>query len=210
MEAIVLARITKSPEERKTEIMNTSEMLFSEKGFRNVAVSDIVKKVGVAQGTFYYYFESKEDLLNQTLERQLDGITQTMNSIAAASEMDALQKLQSMLKLVLLSGLGKQNMTEHLDNNKDNDIHNKLKEKFHNRFYPVLLAVIEQGIKEGYFVVDSYKEVTQILLLGIQSYMHAIYPSLKDKDTVNEKMKAVEEVIVKVLGLKKGSIHLGV
>lgn len=203
-----MVRITKNPEERKTEIMNASEILFSEKGFRNVAVSDIVKKVGVAQGTFYYYFQSKEDLLNQTLERQLDGITQAVSSIAEGSELDALQKLQSMLKLALLSGIGKQNMTEHIDNNKDNEIHSKLEEKFHSRFYPVLLAVIEQGIKEGYFVLDSYKEVTQIILMGIQGYMHAIYPSLKDKETVNEKMHAIEEVITKVLGLKKGSINL--
>jgi len=203
-----LARITKNPEERKAEIMNTAEVLFSEKGFRNVAVSDIVKKVGVAQGTFYYYFKSKEDLLNQTLERQLDGIMQTVSSIAEGSELDALQKLQSMLKIVLLSGLGRQNMTEHMDNNQDNEMHSRLEEKFHGKFYPVLLYVIEQGIKEGYFELNSYKEVTQILLLGIQGYMHAIYPLLKDRETVNEKMKAIEEVIVNVLGLKKGSIHI--
>lgn len=205
-----MARITKNPEERKAEIINTAEMLFSEKGFRNVAISDIVKKVGVAQGTFYYYFESKEDLLNQALERQLEAIMQTVSSIAEEPKQDATQKLQSMMKTVLLSGLGKQNMTEHMDNKQDNEIHSRLEEKFHGKFYPILLNVIEQGIKEGYFTVDSYKEVTQILLLGIQGYMHAIYPFLKDRETVNEKMKAIEEVIVKVLGLKKGSLHIGV
>ncbi len=209
MEAIALARITKDPEERKAEIINTAEVLFSEKGFRNVAVSDIVKKVGVAQGTFYYYFESKEDLLNQALERSLDGITQNMSLIAEKSELNAQQKLQSILKIALLSGLGKQNMTEHMDNSRDNEIHSKLEEKFHGKFYPVLVDIIEQGIKEGHFVLDSYREATQILLFGIQGYMHAIYPCLKDRETVNEKMKAIEEVIVKVLGLKKGSINLG-
>ncbi|MHB1394894.1 MAG: TetR/AcrR family transcriptional regulator [Clostridia bacterium] len=205
-----MARITKDPKERKVEIMDTAEVLFSEKGFRNVAVSDIVKKVGVAQGTFYYYFQSKEDLLSQTLERQLDGITQNMSLIAEKSELDAQEKLQSILKLALLSGLGKQNMTEHMNNAQDNEMHNKLQEKFHGKLYPVLLYVVEQGIKEGHFVVDSYKEVTQILLFGIQGYMHAIYPYLKDRETVNEKMKAIEEVITKVLGLKKGSIHLSI
>ncbi len=205
-----MARITKDPEERKAEIMNTAEVLFSEKGFRNVAVSDIVKKVGVAQGTFYYYFNSKEDLLNQTLERSLDGITQNLNLIAEKTDMDAQQKLQSVLRLALLSGVGKQNMTEHLDNTQDNDMHNKLQEKFHEKFYPVVLNIVEQGIKEGCFVLDSYKEVTQILLLGIQGYMHAIYPCLKDRETVNEKMKAIEEVITKALGMKRDSIHLGI
>lgn len=203
-----MARVSKNPEERKAEIINTAEELFSERGFRNVAVSDIVKKVGVAQGTFYYYFESKEDLLNQALERRLEGTMVNMSLIAERPGLDACQKLQGILKAALFSGLGKQNMTEHLDS-RDSEMHKRLEEKFHQKFYPVLLKVIEQGIGEGRFVLDSPKEVTQILLLGIQGYMHAIYPYLVDRDTVNPKMKAVEEVIVKVLGLS-GGLGLGI
>jgi AcrR family transcriptional regulator len=210
MEVISMARISKNPEERKAEIMNIAEELFSEKGFRNVAVSDIVKKVGVAQGTFYYYFESKEDLLNQTLERKLDVIMHNVSLMAEKPELNSQQKLQNILKMALLSGLGKQNMTGHMDNNQDNEIHRRLEEKSYNKLYPVLLALIEQGIKEGCFTLDSYKEATQILLLGIQGYMHAVYPHLKNRETVNEKMKAIEEVISKVLGLKKGSIELSI
>lgn len=203
-----MARITKNPEERKAEIMDTAEKLFSEKGFGNVAVSDIVKAVGVAQGTFYYYFESKEHLLNQTLERRLVGTMQHMSSIAGSPQLDALQKLGRIMKLALFSGLGKQSMTEHMDSSRDNEIHRRLEEMFHLKFYPVLLSIIEQGVSEGHFALESPKEVTQILLLGIQGYMHAIYPVLRDMETVNEKMKAVEEVITKVLGLNKGSLHI--
>ena len=42
------------------------------------------------------------------------------------------------------------------------------------------------------------------------TFMHAIYPCLKDRETVNEKMKAIEEVITKALGMKKGSINIGI
>lgn len=203
-----MARITKDPEERKAEIMDTAEGLFSEKGFNNVAVSEIVKKLGVAQGTFYYYFNSKEDLLNQTLERRLDGIMKSIGLLAGRTDMNALQKLHNMLKAALFSGIGRQNMTEHMDNSRDNEMHRRLEEKFYSRFYPMLLEVIGQGVKDGQFTLDSPKEVTQILLLGIQGYMHVIFPELKDSETVNLKMKAIEEVITKVLGLKNGSLQL--
>ncbi len=39
--------------------------LFTEKGITETAISDIVKKAGVAKGTFYTYFENKEDILER-------------------------------------------------------------------------------------------------------------------------------------------------
>lgn len=41
--------------------------LFTEKGFADTAISDIVKKAGVAKGTFYTYFKNKEDLLERII-----------------------------------------------------------------------------------------------------------------------------------------------
>ncbi|GIO30333.1 MULTISPECIES: TetR/AcrR family transcriptional regulator [Paenibacillus] len=55
-----MPRITKNPKERRNEILNAAMELFNTKGFEQTSVSDIVKKIGVAQGTFYYYFQSKE------------------------------------------------------------------------------------------------------------------------------------------------------
>ena len=53
-------RVTKSPEVRRKELRDISEQLFLEKGYEQTMVSDIVRKADVAQGTFYYYFKSKE------------------------------------------------------------------------------------------------------------------------------------------------------
>ena len=63
-----MTRVTKDPEERKKEIMMAAFQLFATKGFQETAVSDIVKKVGVAQGLFYYYFKSKEEVLEAVME----------------------------------------------------------------------------------------------------------------------------------------------
>jgi len=43
-------------------LVNAAIDLFYEKGFQNTRVSDIVGKAGVAQGTFYLYFKSKDDV----------------------------------------------------------------------------------------------------------------------------------------------------
>lgn len=53
--------------------MAEATRLFAERGFHPTSVSDIVTSVGVGKGVFYWYFSSKEELLEQLLEAaQLD------------------------------------------------------------------------------------------------------------------------------------------
>lgn len=49
-------------EDKKSLIYNCAKELFSKNGFRNTSVSDITKKAGIAVGTFYIYYPSKEKL----------------------------------------------------------------------------------------------------------------------------------------------------
>ena len=65
-------RITKDPEERKQEILDTSMEIFCEKGYDKTSISDIAKKMGVAQGLCYRYFKSKEEIFNSAIEHYAD------------------------------------------------------------------------------------------------------------------------------------------
>jgi AcrR family transcriptional regulator len=47
----------------KQLILDTAAKMMDERGYDNVAVDDVVDACGVAKGTFYHYFKSKEDLL---------------------------------------------------------------------------------------------------------------------------------------------------
>jgi len=49
-------------EDKKTDIFNCGKELFSSKGFKDTNVSDITKTAGMAVGTFYNYYSSKEKL----------------------------------------------------------------------------------------------------------------------------------------------------
>ena len=53
-------RISKEPEARKQEILETAMKLFAEKGYEKTSISDIAKEIGVAQGLCYRYFPSKD------------------------------------------------------------------------------------------------------------------------------------------------------
>jgi AcrR family transcriptional regulator len=64
-----LKRISKLPHERREDLVNAAISVFADKGLRDATVADITKAAGVAKGTFYLYFSSKEHLLAALKER---------------------------------------------------------------------------------------------------------------------------------------------
>jgi AcrR family transcriptional regulator len=54
-------------EERRQQILEAALTVFGQKGFNAANVSDVAAQAGVSQGTIYWYFESKEELLTQAL-----------------------------------------------------------------------------------------------------------------------------------------------
>jgi AcrR family transcriptional regulator len=65
--------------ETRERLLQSAKELFSKKGYYETKVSDIVEKSGVAQGTFYIYFKSKEEIflelvksLHQDLMKNLE------------------------------------------------------------------------------------------------------------------------------------------
>ena len=82
-----MVRITKDPQVRMTEILDAAEELFYVRGYHETAVSDIVKSNGVAQGTFYYYFKSKEEVLEALINRQISKFIFELEKVVSADGM---------------------------------------------------------------------------------------------------------------------------
>lgn len=61
-------RVSKDPEVRKQEIIDTAMKLFSEKGYEFTSISDIAKEMNVVSGLCYRYFKSKEELYKTALD----------------------------------------------------------------------------------------------------------------------------------------------
>ncbi|MGP1376854.1 MAG: TetR/AcrR family transcriptional regulator [Bulleidia sp.] len=54
----------KEHEERRNEFIDAAEKLFKENGIMDTTVAAIVREVNVAKGLFYYYFKSKDDVID--------------------------------------------------------------------------------------------------------------------------------------------------
>jgi AcrR family transcriptional regulator len=69
MATLAKRRVTKRPEERVEELLDAAERLFAERGIDETTIEDITRAAGVAKGTFYLYFASKEHVLAALRER---------------------------------------------------------------------------------------------------------------------------------------------
>ena len=58
-----MTRRQEAAEKTKKKLIDSGRKMIMEKGFDNVSVEDITKDCGLAKGTFYTYFNSKEDLV---------------------------------------------------------------------------------------------------------------------------------------------------
>ncbi len=208
IDIVVSMRVTKDPEVRRKELIDAAEELFKEKGCEETSVSDIVKKVGVAQGTFYYYFESKDDILNAVLDHYLrDHLERAVRDILADGSMNALQKLQVIIGATLSFQTGEKNLIEFLHSDRNLVSHQKYMVKVQETFVPLITELVEEGIKEGLFSVPYPRETVEYLL-AMFTYLHDYTALTRRAGGSDNKVRAAEYIAVKVLGLGEGSIRL--
>ena len=62
-----MARISKPPEERRQEILDTAMRLFTERGYEETSMADIAREMDVVQGLCYRYFDSKQKLFHEAM-----------------------------------------------------------------------------------------------------------------------------------------------
>lgn len=80
---------TKPAEIRREELMDAAQRLFLEKGFAATSVAEIVAAADVAKGTFYLYFQTKDDVLAALQERFVEQFcvkVDTANAEATAKD----------------------------------------------------------------------------------------------------------------------------
>jgi AcrR family transcriptional regulator len=79
--SVLKRRVVKPTEQRKTEILQAALELFSSKGFNETTMEEVAQAAGVAKGTVYLYFQSKEHLLLALKKDFMQGLTDAVTAI---------------------------------------------------------------------------------------------------------------------------------
>jgi AcrR family transcriptional regulator len=171
-----MARISKNPDERRNELLDAALELFSKKSYQYTTISDIVKKVGVSQGTFYYYFKSKEEIADELIDRPLTNVQLILEKFVNAPNFTPLHKMTGLIAYNLYdfdceNGFG--DISSFLNHENNAFLHQKLAVLMIRKFSPMLANIVEEGILEGTFRTKVNPPLlAEFLFTGYQFWLH--------------------------------------
>ena len=158
-------RIVKEAAERRNEILDVAERLFCTRGYDNTSTNDILAEIGIARGTLYYHFKSKEDILDAMIDRILDDITAKASRIALDESRPVLERLT---KTVLAANVDTKTgdmILEQVHKPQNALMHAKMQERLINQLIPLFVKMITDGMKQGIMQTDYPEDTMQMLLM---------------------------------------------
>jgi len=73
---------------KKQQIIQAAMQAFSEKGYRGTSIQDIADVLGIAKGSLYFYFKSKEDLLLSIIKHQLSMVVDESEELNKRADLE--------------------------------------------------------------------------------------------------------------------------
>lgn len=198
-------RVIKEAIERKNEILDAAERLFGTKGFDNTSTNDILNEVGIARGTLYYHFKSKEDILDAMIGRITEQLIAKARVIAGNRELPVLKRLtMTILALNVDTALGHEVM-EQVHRAQNALLHQKMQECLLSGVNPVITGLIEEGIEQEICRTEYPAEAVEMVML----YSSVAFDALVERSEEERQRKITAFIynLERLLGMESGSLQ---
>jgi len=155
---------SKEYNERRNEILDAAGRLFGDKGYSKCTVNDILGAVGIAKGTFYYYFKSKEEVLDAIIDRVTEIVVARVKETAARPGLSPVMKMLNIILSMRVESEVDNDLMEELHKPENALMHQKSLSLVVTRVTPILTEVVYEGISKGIFKSDFPMQYMQIFL----------------------------------------------
>lgn len=201
-----MMRIVKEAEERKNEILDAAGELFGQKGFDGTSTGDILEKVGIARGTLYHHFKSKEDIMDALIERLSAHMLCAAQEIAADKTLSVFERIiDVVLSLNISESNSGEKMIEHMHRPQNALMHQKSQKIIIAGVTPILTEILREGIDQGLFDTPFPYECMEMMM----TYANVVFDGDDTVEmTVESRASRIEAFIFNVerlLGAKSGS-----
>ena len=197
-------RIVKEASERKNEILDVAERLFYERGYDNTSTNDILAEIGIARGTLYYHFKSKEDILDAMIERVLNKTISNAKKVALDESIPVLKRLTLTVIASNVDTKAGDVIIEQAHKPQNALMHFKIQEMFTNQLVPLYVKIINDGIKENLMYTEYPEDTIRMILI----YANEAFDEKNKFDPIvsSRMIQAFIANTELLLNMKKGSL----
>ncbi|SCY82497.1 transcriptional regulator, TetR family [Lachnospiraceae bacterium XBB2008] len=198
-------REVKEAQERRREILDVAEELFVTNGYDNTSTNDILNRIGIARGTLYYHFKSKEDILNSMIERINDGLIAKARTIASDTSIPVIDRLVMTIAGMQVDTEIGQEIIDQVHKPQNALMHQKMQQHLLNGVIPIIAGIVEEGNEQGIFNIKYPAETTEMLIL----YSGIVFDDDFDEsqERVQNRIQAFLYNMELLLGAKEGTIQ---
>lgn len=198
-------RIIKKAEERRNEILDAADELFGQKGFDGTSTNDILEKVGIARGTLYYHFKSKEDIMNALIERYNTNLLGAAQVIAADKSIPVNERIIRVVMSLNISDENGQEIMEHIHKPQNALMHQKIQKVIMNDVPPILAGIICESIEQGLFNTPFPYECMEMVVAYTNTVFDDDMVYMTNEERVS-RIKALVFNVERLLGVESGSL----
>ena len=169
-------------------LIEAAKKIFSEKGFYNAQISHIIDEAGVARGTFYLYFKSKEEIFREILKEVVEELRERIRVIDLSR--DPIDQVRENIERVLSLALEERELARIvLQRNCDPELF-----AITNEFFEEVCDLIRESLDKGITLGIIRPCDTEVVARGIMGALKEIIIGLLDREDVDVR-KVAEEII---------------
>ena len=156
---------------KKDFILDTAQELFMEQGFDQTSISQILEATQIARGTLYYYFSSKEEIMDAIIERTIERAFTASQAFADNRELTIIERLVGSMAALNLNHQEGKEVLLHLNQPQNALLHEKTNQILLERAPQILLPIIQDGIIAGDMRTDyPYESLEMVLTYSLQVF----------------------------------------
>ncbi len=196
-------------ENKKELILNSAEeiMCRMEDPISDITVEMIAKNAGIGKGSIYYYFKSKDEIIDAVIERSYSiAIREFFDSIKQCS--DTFEKLKMLFRSILKKEFNdnRKNVIISLHVQDNLVLHHKMMITAIKTVSPILTEILNEGRSEGFIHTDSPKESAEMIVAMLTFLLdNSFFPA--DNESMYRKLKLYARVLETSLMTKEGRFN---
>ncbi len=187
----------KKGEQRKRELLEIAYRMFLERGYENTSIDEIIARAGIAKGTYYYYFESKEATLEAVIDMMINKEVEKANEVIAAS-MPTPQKMVAVI-YSFRPIEDEQVIADALETRANIVMHDKVNRRIIEAAVPIITEVVKEGISQGILNCTNIEERVKMLLVMSQHMFD-------DGNFTDRDVEVYIDLVEKTFGAKAGTM----